>query len=603
MRKFKRGMGMVLAVAIVLNAGNSISIAAESMNESIELEGISEQQNNAVNMLNYIRVLAYEAATSNSRIYLEELYSALHNNTNPDAVDSQTLDEVLSLLDTLESYRMTSVKRERVQYIYEQSQAQAIREAIPSPVGLLSLTSAYSNPKQLLSVIYMAVDSVSSYQSATSEADMEHIMQNWELEDEEAKILNNSRKDLYAYMVNMVTSYALDGSLALNEESVADFVKWKNDDSTLRKIQFFESKQDTYKAFGPYWLTLSQCYYENGDFEKCIQALESYEKLSVDIYRQDYELAKVLPKVIMAAAEVLEEKQYVDFADEYGQVILHNTKDSQWDLKYFVAEIYVDLYNKTGNVEFLQNAYDIVLNNANYLTDQQLEMNKVYLAKVEEVDVPDGATKIQKKDIKEYNKSMKKARKRELPPVSDALVINMDMLYSIATELNISESEKKRLDALFKDSNGILFLVEPLNNMFSFSEGNEDSLDKIKIDKDEIAIPARFATSTTEISVEVQGEEKTRFSDWTLKEVERGDEADINTFSAIYTSEEAGKYSYKDGEIVVVTIKTLKDSELEPQVFDFSVKRDKAIGVLDNFEWLDNASKWTDDIEFERVSE
>lgn len=601
MCKFKRGVSIFLAAMMISNAGSSIAKAAEVSENTADITESADQQSNAINMLNYIRVLAYEAGTSNSRIYLEELYSALTNNTNPNAVDSQTLDEVLSLLDTLEGYRMTSVKRERVQYIYEQNQARTFREAIPDPIGLLSLTKAYSDPKKILSAIYLAVDSISSYQSAVAEADMERIMNNWELEDEEAQILNNSRKDLYAYMVNMVTSYELDGSFALNEDSVADFVKWKNNDNVLRKIQFFESKQNIYQAFGPYWLTLAECYYENEDYNKCIQALDSYEKLNVRIFRQDYEFAKALPMIILAADEALQEKEYIEFAEKYGQVILDNTKDSQWALKYFVAETCVDLYNRTQNDEFLKKAYDIVINNTNYLTDQQLEMNKAYLAKVEKVSAPDGATKAQKKDIEQYNKSLKEARKKELPPVSDALLLNLDMLYSIANELNIPDAEKTRIDTLFRDSEGVLFLTIPLDNMFSFEIKDEELIEEITFDGNEVIIPARFVTSSTEITVEVQGDESSIFSDWLLDEVKRKDETDLDTFSAVYKSEEADEYDYTGTETITVTIKPIKESELEPQVFRFSSKREKALEILDNFDWLDDASKWTDDIVFERV--
>ena len=102
-----------------------------------EAEKLTPQQRNAINMLNYLRALAQEIrASSNSRLFLEECYSTLLNNTHPNAVDQATLDEVMSLLDTLEKYRMIAVKRERLQYIYEQNKAQAIRDAVPNPMEI-----------------------------------------------------------------------------------------------------------------------------------------------------------------------------------------------------------------------------------------------------------------------------------------------------------------------------------------------------------------------------------------------------------------------------------------------------------------------------------
>lgn len=562
---------------------------------------VEQQQHNAINMLNYMSELSYEASESKNRIRLEELYSALTNNTRPNAVDTQTLDEVLSLLDTLEGYRMTSVKRDRIQYIYEQRQAQAFRDAMPNPVGLLSLTRAYSNPKKLLSVLYMAVDSVNNYQSSKSEAEMERLMQNWELDDEESKILNNSRKDLFAYMVSMVNSYGLDDSLSLNEDSVEDFVKWKNNDSVLRKIQFFESKQNIYQAFGPYWLELASCYYENEDYEKCLKALETYESLNIDIYRMDYALSRTLPMVIIAANEVLNEKDYVEFADKYAQKILDNTKDSQWDLKYFVAETFVDLYNRTDETDYLDRAYTVALNNSNYLFDQQAEMNKMYLSEVEKIAYPDGATKAQKKEVDEYNKYLKEVREKELPPVSDALLLNIDMLYSVAQELDVSDTEKKRIDALFKDENGVLFLTVPYDQLYSFEENKITEIEDVTFDDDEVMIPAKFATQNTSITVEVNGEEQAVFTDWILDKVKRDEESDLDSYVAIYTSEEADKFDYVGDEKVTVTIQPLAENDTDKQSFQFEAIREKAIGVLDSFEWLDDASKWSDSISFERI--
>ena len=68
---------------------------------------LSEEQTNAIAMLNYITVLTQDVnASKNSRLYMEEAYSSLINNTYPSAVDSRTLSQLTSLLDVMEGYRM-----------------------------------------------------------------------------------------------------------------------------------------------------------------------------------------------------------------------------------------------------------------------------------------------------------------------------------------------------------------------------------------------------------------------------------------------------------------------------------------------------------------
>ena len=176
----------------------SSSYLADETTSISESEILTEKQSNAINMLNYLRALGQEIrSSSNSRLYLEEAYNELDNNTNPSAVDSESLREVLNLLDDLEDFRMTTVKRERLQYLYEQAQAQSIRAAIPNPLGLLSLTRARLHPWVLISAIYMAVDTVDSYQTAAANADMEYLKNGWELDEDGEKTLHKNITELY----------------------------------------------------------------------------------------------------------------------------------------------------------------------------------------------------------------------------------------------------------------------------------------------------------------------------------------------------------------------------------------------------------------------
>lgn len=101
---------------------------------------ITTTQRNSINILNYITFLSQEINDAkDSRVFLETAYSALINNTYPNAVDARTQAQITSLLDTLEGYRMITVKRERIEFIYEQNRAQALRQAIPNPLALLSV--------------------------------------------------------------------------------------------------------------------------------------------------------------------------------------------------------------------------------------------------------------------------------------------------------------------------------------------------------------------------------------------------------------------------------------------------------------------------------
>ena len=227
--------------------------------EDVEESSLTPTQRNSVNMLNYMSALTQEInASSGNQMFLEEAYSSLVNDIYPNAVDTETQAEITSLMDTIENYRMITVKRKRLEYIYEQNRAQALRQKIPNPVGVLSAVQSGSILKSAASVLYMAVDSVSSYKAATSQADLQYIQDGWELEDQELTELHNSTKNALSYMFDMVRDYNFDGDYALSEEAIKDFVKWKSkpDSQLISKIEWFKSPKDTYQNFGRYWLEL-----------------------------------------------------------------------------------------------------------------------------------------------------------------------------------------------------------------------------------------------------------------------------------------------------------------------------------------------------------
>lgn len=613
-RSFKKGLSLILCLAclctLLTGCGSSQPQATDARVETVsataiptadasatkipvtptpevtpeptpEANKLTPQQRNAINMLNYLRALAQEIrASSNSRLFLEECYSSLLNNTHPNAVDQATLDEVMSLLDTLEKYRMIAVKRERLQYIYEQNKAQAIRDAVPNPMGLLSAVGSFSPAKLAASVLYMAVDAVTSYQSSSAAADLQYLQDGWQLDDEEATALHNSRKQLFAYMINMVNTFDLQGSLALSEDLVDEFVSWKNNENVVRRIQFLEANEETYRAFGPYWLTLAESYYENENYDKCLRAIASYEALEMQIFRNDYDFAHVLPMAIISAEYTMDESDYILVADAYCQKILANTDNVDWALRYFAAQIYIELYSKTNEKAYLQKAYDITLNNVNHLVDEQRTMNATYLAEVVEQNAPKGETESAKKEREQYNKMLKESRKTELAPVSEPLLLNCELLFALADELVIPESEKIKIDQILHKKGEALFLVYPLDSLFWFDNLPEtvDADDiEVSFNGSEFVIPAKYVSDDTSISVKVAGgKELKTFTHWRVTKVERKAKGDLDTFLVTYKCDET---QYSGGEDITITVTPKVGSNAEVYTFTYKTEKPKYLGV------------------------
>ena len=603
----RRFASIALTVVLLVSFVASVGVA--------EPDALDATQRNAIAMLNYITVLTQEInASKNSRLYMEQAYSVLVNNTYPNSVDGFTLSQLTGLLDTMESYRMVNVKRERLQYIYEQNQAQAIRAAIPNPLGLLSAVQSFRPSKIAAAIAYMAVDSITSYNAYTSEADLQYLKDGWALDDEEAAVLHNSRKGTFSYMINMVNEHSLPGDLTLTENSVEELVRWRNNPNVVGRIQYLESNQKAYQSYGGYWLALSESYYENGDYAKCLEALDFYESMEVHIFRKDYDLARILPFAISAADEVLDGEDYINAVSHYTQLLLDNTENSNWALRYFAAQAYVDLYGKTQDESCLRKAYAVALDNINYLVAEQREMTAVYLAPVKEAETPEKATKDEKNQIKVYNKMLRENRKRELAPVSEPLLLNCELLFALAGELNLSEKEQNKVDSILHQNGEPVFLVEPLDARYWFSDAlQQRTAEEIEIEFGGTAIilPVTCVTDQASITVSVKEKDATEavvLTDWKVDKVERVSKDDVSSFRVAFTSKEARKHSWAPDAEITVDVAPRADFDFEPYHFEYTTHGTKNewydyLKVWEGHKnnWYDYGKVWENSVEFERV--
>lgn len=602
----KRVLSLVVAITLLSGVLNGITVYAEEPE-------LTTEQLNALAMLNYITVLTQEInASKNSRVYMEEAYSTLINNTYPNAVDSRTLNQMTGLLDTMENYRMINVKRNRLQYIYEQSQAQAIRAAIPNPLGLISTVHSFSPTKLVLSIVYMAVDSYTSYTAYTAAAEQQFLKDGWALDDEEAEMLHESRKGTFSYMVKMVNDNNLPGDLTLTEDTVSEFVKYKNNNNLISRIQFLESNKKTYQSYSGYWLVLADSYYNNGDYQKCIDAVTTYEQMGTRIFRRDYELAKVLPLAIASANEIYGITQYAPYASERVQAIIDNTNHNDWALRYFAAQTLVDLYAETKEKAYLQSAYNIVTDNVNYLVGEQKSQNEIYRVKVREEKVPKDATKEEKKQIQNYNKMLKETRKAELPPVYEPLMLNCDLLFAIADELKIADSEKNRLDRMLHPFGERLFLTEAIDNQYWFDTSNAASADGINVDfgGTVMILPASYMTNDANITVTIIEPNKSTpviIEDWKIDRVERGTEGDVSSFEAAYVSADAKKHTWLPGTKVMLKIQPKKGTSISYEAEYLAEGTKNAwydyLKVWEGHKnnWYDYAKVWENSVKFVRI--
>lgn len=557
---------------------------------------LSDIQRNSVNMLNWLALLTQEInAASNNRMYMEEVYSLIVNETYPNAVDIHTQDRLRGIREALERYRMNDVKRERLEYLYEQNQAESIRAAIPNPMTLLSAVQSKGLAGLAGSIVFMAADAVTSYSSQKTSQEMQYLQDGWVLEDEATEVFYSLRSDTFDYMIDIVRAYELPGMLALNEKAIDEFVSWKQKPNLTRRLQFLESNRETYQAFGSYYLTLAETYYQSGNDAACLQAVKDYEELNTRIFRRDREYAKVLPLAIIAAEREMEASAYQAYATEKVNTLLDNITGEDWALRYFAAQTCVDLYAQTKDEAYLQQAYQAGKDNVNYLLDKQMKQNAAYLAPVQEAPIPKGTSGSKAEEIKKYNQMLWEKRKTELPPVYEPLLLNCDMLFALVDLLSLTKEEKNDVENLLHTENNPLFLNAYLDSQFHIASTPVVAEADITFDGYTLVLPAWMVSDHTVITATVQdAEQSAPLGSWTLNWVDRKTEGDLSTFTARYVSEEARKYPYVPGTTVVFNVQPYVDGCAETCSFSFAVMDAKP-----NF--IDKLGFWNGNVYFVRV--
>jgi len=447
----------------------------------------------SIAMLNYLATQTRIVnGSKDNRLVLEDIYNKLINNTNPSIIDETTQDYLLTLLNSIESFRMLTIQRERLQYIFENEQAQAITQALPNPLYLLG-TRDKSPLSLIATTVAMTIDSIFKFQSAQNNAQMEFLKNNWELDDKEAAALHDMRTKALSYMIDIARSYKLAMSDTLNEQSIDNFVKYTQDENLQRRRQSLENNRALYGKYGPYWLVLAETYYDLEMYRECMTAVQEYEKISSLILRKDYDFARLIPKIIMAISNVYgTNATYLSQTKEYLDKLIANTTDADWALRYFAAQTYISMAGASDRRSHLTSAYDILVGVITYLSKEQEQLLAAYIAPINET-IPRGTAKEKEKQIKTMIKKLKDARKKELPPLHEGLLISYQTLIEIMKELNTSQRDRDRINAIVDKSfvNPQLrhqYFSEPLvmDNVKLSHDGLFDSLD--------LDIPAVYLT-------------------------------------------------------------------------------------------------------------
>lgn len=560
---------LILAMSVSLLAACGSSSAPASVDatpvpvepiaeEDPAVAGLTDEQKASMAMLNYLAYVVQEInASRNSRAVLEEVFDSLLNDVEPSGVDVETQKALNNIFETIKKYRMNDFDRERLEFLNDQGSALSIITAIPNPLEVLDSVAERGTLRTLASVAYSALGVVAE-SSETSAEELLYLERKWSLDDTEEKALMDSRTDMFNYMVTI--AQGLPKGITLSENDIADFVTQVNSSGPAAKLDWLRNHQEKYQYFSYYWLELADAYYDMGDYSGCLSAIATYRDRDTGIFKLDKRLAQSLKKGIVAAQESLSGSEREQVVADFADTIVANIGTDDWELRYYAAQTYLSLYAETENKAYLEKAYNEAKNNVRYLVPVQKKQNSDYIAEVQEISVSKDADKEESGIIKAYNKYLKERRNTELLPVYEPLLLNCELLFSLADKLDISQDEKNVIDSILHDEP--VFLSYELDQRFSFSERkgiealSADSLSFTGVLKDQkLTIPVVFAPNGTKIKavVNTNGKEY-NLDNWTVYEVDRKKSHDIGDFEAVFTCKSDDMFKFREGDTITLTL-------------------------------------------------
>lgn len=382
--------------------------------------------------------------SSNNRIVLSELSL---RDLIPTA-NASTKNFYLSFNERIQSLQLIDIKRERLDYIYNENKKNALLALAPNAlsVATMAITTGFTNPLgAIISVVGAVTSSATSYLSARSQANMENLRGQWELDDTEMEILNRLGMEIYEYKCQIALDYDIPVEMTLSTKDLEAFVDYSNDrDPVIRMIKI-QNLDTRLEILPDYWRELALTAYELGYYEDTLSYIEKFEEIYCPIIYHDTDYAKLL----MVKCDCL---NFLNYPSKYellpliANQLLHNIETDDWETQFFVLSLYTDLYNQTKDLSYLNSAIKLYPSVIIQLGNEYSKNLESYISQ----DYKNGGLKTIESQIESAKVEVERAHEKiasfKGDKKSEAYIILEDKYKIATTNLDKLKDQKKEFE-------------------------------------------------------------------------------------------------------------------------------------------------------------
>jgi hypothetical protein len=326
---------------------------------SIPHEGVAQseltKQYEAIQALNYIIVSLSRIINYNDAGVLQQEYDNILNNINLNHIPDKDIIELLaSLMNNITEQEISDEQREEIegQYLINVDNS-LTQSAITVVSGIRPLLNLYAS----LASAVMKVGSV--YFNYTAQIDNykeQRKKEEWQLEANLKKNLNDTRTKLLRYSWELLNKYKIPDEWRLSEENVAEFLStlkdFDKDKDAARLLRRLKRQNKYFSMYPPYW------YYRG----KAAQGAKQ-NKEALDCYNQFFSIRQPVMRmdpyaVAVAMNRISLEEDSNTKIDSDLEMIKNNSRSTDWNNYLFLALQWARLGDTKQSSEMISTCLD-----------------------------------------------------------------------------------------------------------------------------------------------------------------------------------------------------------------------------------------------------